>query len=219
MPNQSNGIGQAVIAIVIAILVLLAVAFALGGAISDQLQLLNSDIAKAIANMKQQQALTLELTNDQLQETIRGQKIANDKQQAQADVDIANQRALSGALPQLLQTLVGGLADMLRIISTGLAVASGYLLYRRYGNGASQPVSVQKPVLRFRQAATATRTFAFEVEQTAALIPSPAEAPVTRPLTLEELRRLRKMARHHEIEYRQALIDVQADQGDAPCSD
>lgn len=214
--NPTNWGGIAVVVLAIVAVGLVVAAFILGSTTSEQLQWLNPDIAKAIANFKQQQARNLELLNDKLQEEIRGLRIDNNKRQALADAEVEDKRAWNATVRQLAQMLIGAIADGLRILVAGATLIGVILVYRRYGDSTPQPARVRNPLLRFRPAATSTRTFAFEVEKAADLIPSPANVLLMHPETPEERQRhscLREMARRHEIEYRQVLASVQAEEG------
>ncbi len=198
---HSDWMGKAIVAVISAIVLLIVAAFLLGSMTSEQLQWLHPQIAQAIADFKREQTRNLQLTNDQLQEEIRGRQIENKKRQALADIEIADRRTWSTEWPKLLQTLVAAIADAIRVMSVGFILLIGYKFFQQYRPSVSRyPARAPATVLPFRQ--PSTRTYAFEIDS---LIET--NGLIVRPETPAERARyqfLRELGRRREAELRAA---------------
>ncbi len=202
MTYRSDWAGKAVVAVVIVTALIVVAAFALGGAVSEQLQWLNPQIAQAIANFKAEQTRNLRLTNDKLQEEIHQQQIEDTKLQKLADIEVAERQAWSTEWPQLLQTLIAAVADVVRMVGLGFTLLVAYLIYRQYANRMPQPLPARDATLRLKRADARTRTFAFQVNSLDASEFSPEPdtlvAHLETPREKERYRFLRELGRHRE---------------------
>lgn len=217
MSYGSDWTGKAVVVVVAAIMVVIAAAFMLGGAVTEHLQWLNPQIAKAIADFKVQQARNMQLLNDKLQEEVISLRIENDKRQTLAQIEIDYARQWGTLWPRLIESFASAVADVIRVVGLGFTLLVGYLIYRQFGARIPQSAPAQNPVLRFNRAAMPTRTFGFQVDPpNASEISSETNGVNMRletPAEKERHRFLRELGRRREAERRRVLTTAPYNQG------